>query len=36
VFNVGVGIERRFGEKTTAYISFITDRSAMTDVANNI
>jgi hypothetical protein len=28
VFNWGVGIERRFSEKTTAYISFITDFSA--------
>ena len=28
VFNWGVGIERRFSEKTTAYISFITDASA--------
>lgn len=28
VLNWGVGIERRFSEKTTAYISFITDRSA--------
>ncbi len=28
VFNWGVGFERRFSEKTTAYISFITDRSA--------
>lgn len=28
VVNWGVGIERRFSEKTTAYISFITDNSA--------
>jgi len=28
VFNWGVGLERRFSEKTTAYVSFITDRSA--------
>jgi hypothetical protein len=28
VFNWGVGVEQRFSEKTTAYISFITDRSA--------
>lgn len=28
VFNWGVGMEKRFSEKTTAYISFITDRSA--------
>lgn len=28
VFNWGVGVERRFSEKTTAYISFITDHSA--------
>lgn len=28
VFNWGVGFERRFSEKTTAYVSFITDRSA--------
>jgi hypothetical protein len=28
VFNWGFGIERRFSEKTTAYISFITDFSA--------
>ena len=28
VLNWGVGLERRFSEKTTAYISFITDHSA--------
>jgi hypothetical protein len=28
VFNWGVGVEKTFSEKTTAYISFITDRSA--------
>jgi len=28
VLNFGVGIERRFSEDTTAYVSFITDRSA--------
>jgi hypothetical protein len=28
VINFGAGIERRFSEKTTAYASFITDRSA--------
>jgi len=28
VFNWGAGVEKRFSEKTTAYISFITDRSA--------
>jgi hypothetical protein len=28
VFNWGVGVERRFSEKTTAYLSFITDHSA--------
>jgi hypothetical protein len=28
VLNWGVGIERRFSEKTTAYVSFITDFSA--------
>ena len=37
VFNIGVGLERRFSEKTTAYISFITDRSASrADITNNI
>lgn len=28
VFNWGVGVEKTFSEKTTAYLSFITDRSA--------
>ncbi len=28
VFNWGVGIEKRFSEKTTGYLSFITDHSA--------
>jgi hypothetical protein len=28
VFNIGFGVEHRFSEKTTAYVSFITDRSA--------
>jgi len=28
VFNWGVGVEKRFSEKTTGYVSFITDRSA--------
>ncbi|HET6348759.1 MAG TPA: hypothetical protein VFH88_06705 [Candidatus Krumholzibacteria bacterium] len=28
VFNWGVGFEKRFSEKTTGYLSFITDRSA--------
>jgi hypothetical protein len=28
VFNWGVGLEKRFSEKTTGYVSFITDRSA--------
>lgn len=37
VFNIGVGLERRFSEKTTAYISFITDRSAnRKGIENNI
>jgi hypothetical protein len=28
VFNWGVGVEKRFSEKTTGYVSFITDNSA--------
>jgi hypothetical protein len=32
VFNWGAGVEKRFSEKTTGYVSFITDRSASRSV----
>ena len=32
VFNWGVGVERRFSDKTTAYLSFITDHTAKDSV----
>jgi hypothetical protein len=35
VFNFGAGLERRFSEKTTAYVSFIADRTAYRPVGGN-